>query len=152
MTHDFRPRPPSSFHNDRWQAVRAGSKHDAMQAELLVFLRSRPVVAIPDGAIVHRHVEGEYPLTRNGQIIAYTDAIDITTINLMRIVSLFEVKPKIETVFGIVRQAKALLSLAGQCISGDHYHCHIVVPHDDPALPDLRGEWPNTWAWGAFAG
>lgn len=152
MTKDFRPRPPSSFHNDRWKAARAGSRHDAIQTELLAFLRSRPTVNIPERAAVHRFVEGEYPLTRAGQIIGYADAIEITTVNLTRVVSIYEVKPKIETVFGIVRQAKAMLALAQQCISGDQYYCHIVVPCDDPLVDHLRSEWPHTWAWGAFAG
>lgn len=119
-----------------------------MQAEFLGFLRDRPTAMIPEGALVHRTVEAEMPLYRRGQIISYVDAAETLTINLTTTVSLFEIKPRIETVFGIIRQLKATLALAEQSIKADHHYCHAIVPHDDPHLTELRRWWPYVWAWG----
>ena len=64
-------------------------------------------------------------------------------------VSLFEIKPQIDTPFGIVRQVKSYLELAArEWPDADQITAHVVVPHADPQLPDLRAEWPQTWAWG----
>lgn len=139
------PSTPSGFHQ---RARQRGVTHDKMQAELLAFLRARPLAGIPLGAIVHRQVEGELPLTRRGQVVSFADAAEILTVNLATVVSLFEIKPRIDTVFGIVRQCKAMLALARACITGDQHYCHAVVPHDDPLIADLRAEWPLVWAWG----
>lgn len=149
MTFDgmFVPRPPSAFHDDSWRKTRAQPTHEAIQQQVLTFLRDR-VVAAPDRAFVDRHVEGEYAIVKRGQIIAYVDAIEILSVNLFRTVSLFEVKPVIDTVFGIVRQAKALLQLAQTTIPGEAYYCHVVVPWTDPKIEELKAEWPRTWAWG----
>lgn len=119
-----------------------------MQQELLAFLRARPLAAVPPGAALHRVVDGEMPLLRNGQIVGYADVAEIVTVNLTTTVNLFEVKPKIETVFGVLRQVKAVLALARQSIRADMHFCHTVVPFDDPLLAELRAEWPHTWAWG----
>lgn len=144
--HGRPPITPSWFHD---QAYHRDAGHDAMQAAFLDFLRDRPVVAIPRGAIIHREVEAERPLHRLGQIVSYVDAIEVLTIGLTTIVSLFEIKPRIETVFGIVRQAKSMLELAEADIPGDVHVCHVVVRADDPMLSALRAYWPNVWAWGA---
>ena len=141
----LRPQPPSRYHD---QAYRRDAGHDDLQQEFLDWMRSRPTALLPIGAPVHRHVEGEYALRRNGQIISFVDAIEILTVNLTRIVSLFEIKPRIETVFGIVRQAKALLDLAQTDIRADQHYCHVVVRAGDPMIPMLRKYWPHVWAWG----
>lgn len=139
------PLPPSRFHD---QAYRRDAGHDVMQAEFLDWLRGRPMV-MPPNAAVHRHVEGEYALRRRGQIVSYVDAIEIVTVNLSAVANLFEIKPRIETVFGIVRQAKALLDLAQGDIRADQHYCHVVVKAGDPLLPELRKHWRHVWAWGA---
>lgn len=138
------PKTPSGFHGD---ARRRTPSHDRMQTELLAFLRGRPYAALPTGAPVHRVVEAEYPLVRNGQVVAFLDAVEIVTIALSSTVNLFEIKPKIETVFGVIRQAKAGLVLAYSTIRADVLVYHIVVPWDDPLLGALRQEWPRTWGW-----
>lgn len=143
------PRTPSGYHDDARGRLRKEPKHDLMQAEVLKFLRGRVLAGIPEGAYVDRLVEGEYPIVRRGQVVAYADAIEIASVNLFRTISMFEIKPVIDTVFGIIRQAKALLQLASVTIPGEAYFCHVVVPAEDPLLPELRAEWPRTWAWGA---
>lgn len=141
-----RPPSPSRFHD---QAYRRDAGHDALQQEFLEWLRIRPVVALiqPDGIRPHRYVEGEYALSRDGNIVAYADAIEFLTIGLATTINLFEIKPKIHTVFGIVRQLKAQLALAKE-IRADFHFCHAVVPHTDPLIPTLRQHWPHVWAWG----
>ena len=141
-----RTRTPSGFHDEAYKRPRG---HDAMQMEFLAFLRARPFgAAIPAGAMVHRDVEGERPFIRNGQVIAFADAFEMLTINLYQVASAFEIKPRIETVFGVVRQAKALLQVMRQTLRADQHWVHVVVPHDDPMLDELRKEWPHVWAWG----
>lgn len=121
-----------------------------MQAEFLAWLRTRPITGLRPGALVHRRVEAEFPLTRRGQIVAWIDAVEVLDVDLTCIVSLFEIKPVIDTPFGIIRQAKSYLALArGEFARADHIEMHIVVPATDPLLPQLRAEWPRTWAWGA---
>lgn len=145
----FIPRTPSGFHDESWKRLRATPKHDVMQAEVLHFLRNRVLAGLPERSFVDRMVEGEYPIEKRGQIIAYVDAIEITTIDFRTTVQAFEIKPVIETVFGIVRQAKALLPLLRVAIPGVDHFVHIVVPANDPKIAELRTEWPHTWAWGA---
>lgn len=121
-----------------------------MQAELLAFLRSRKIwMPGVKAAVVptHREVEGEYPFLRRGEIVAYADAIDILTVGLFTVVNIFEVKPKIESIFAAIRQAKALLNLAEHTIQADAHYCNIVVPATDPLLYDLRFQWRETWGW-----
>jgi hypothetical protein len=139
-------RCPSSFHDD---AYRRDAGHDQMQAEFLGFLRARQVTLFPESATIHREVEGELPIKRRGQIVAYADACEILHVDLTRIVSIFEIKPKIHTVFGIFRQCKAMLALANECMSADQFWVFAVVPHTDPLIDSLRVEWPHVWAWGA---
>lgn len=143
------PLTPSRYHE---QARNHPAGHDRIKQELLAFLRDRPLAAIPECAAVHREVEAERPLHRRGQIVSYVDAVEIVTVNLSTTVSLFEVKPQIDTIFGIIRQAKAMLALARADIPGDVHVCHLVVPHTDPLLAALRAEWPHTWAWGVRFG
>ena len=142
-------RTPSSFHNDKWQVARKHPNHDRLQMDVLAHLRTRPIAGVRPMDIVVREVEGEYPIVRRGQVIGYADAIESLPVNGVRVVSLFELTPVIETVFGIVRQAKALLQLAVTSIEADQHYCHVVVPAGDPLLAGLRAEWPHTWAWGA---
>ena len=143
------PRPPSAFHNEAWLRAKRQPKHDLLQQEVLAFLRQRPVCGIPENTAVHRHVEGEFALRKRGQIVSFADAAEVLDVNLTCIVSLFEIKPRIETVFGIVRQAKAMLGLVAETVPrATQAYCHVVVPADDPLLADLRREWPHTWAWG----
>lgn len=137
---------PSRFHD---QAYRRDAGHDAMQAAFLDFLRSRPVVIVPMGAFIHREVEAERALRKDGDIVSYVDAIEIVTVNFTTVANLFEMKPRIHTVFGILRQAKAILELAKQDIIADQHHCHVVVPAKDPLIGVLRQHWPLVWAWGA---
>lgn len=144
VTPPLRALTPSGFHDD---AYRRDAGHDAMQQRFLEWLRSRPIAGLPTNAVVHRAVEGEYPLMRRGQIVAYVDACEILTVNLVSTVSLFEIKPTIHTVYGVVRQAKALEALS-RAIPADFHFCHVVVKAGDPLLPALRAEWPRVWAWG----
>ena len=136
---------PSKFHDAAW---RRDVGHDEMQAEFLSFLRERPMAAIPSGSIVDRRVEGELPLVRFGQVVSFVDAAEILTVNFLTTVTLFELKPRIETVFGVIRQAKAMLALAETAIPAELHLCHIVAKANDPKLAELRAQWPHTWAWG----
>ena len=142
MTYLQRPLTPSAAHNEAY--VRDAG-HDRMQQDFLAFLRSRRLV--DRGPLVHREVEAEMPLYRRGQIVAYADAAEMITTGVTKQIHLYEIKPKIHTVFGIVRQAKALLDLA-KTIEADCHCVHVVVPHTDPLICQLKGEWPHVWAWG----
>ena len=142
MTHST----PSGFHETARQRPHA---HDAMQAEFLAFLRARRTTGLRPGAFVRRSVEGEMPLIRHGRVVSFADAAEILTVDFITVVSLFEIKPRIDTVFGVVRQAKAMLVLARSCIPAHQHYCHLVVPNDDPLLADLKAEWRHVWAWGA---
>ena len=139
-------RSPSGWHNDAWQRP---SRHDQIQQDLLTFLRTRPLAGVPAGVAVARLVEGEYPILRGGQIIAYCDAIEILTVNLFASVSIFEVKPDVGAPFAALRQCKALLQLAKECVQADTHTLHLVVPHDAIGIATLRENWPHVWAWGA---
>jgi hypothetical protein len=119
---------PSGFHDRAW---RRAPKHDDMQREFLEFLRARPTIIVPPNAISARQVEGEYPLVRNGQVISFVDAIEILDVGFCRTVTLFEIKPIIETVYGVVRQAKAQLELASNCFANATVTLNVVVPHDE---------------------
>ncbi|NBV20343.1 MAG: hypothetical protein EBS11_27745 [Janthinobacterium sp.] len=88
-------------------------------------------------------------MVRRGSVVSFVDAVELLTVDFVTTCNIFEIKPRIATVFGIVRQAKAMLTLAESCIPAALYYCHVIVPHDDPMLADLRKEWPHTWAWGA---
>jgi hypothetical protein len=142
------PRTPSGFHESARRRAAACPRHDAMQQEVLAFLRGRTIAGAPKGAFILHEVEAEKPFTRNGQVIAYADAMETIQVNLFRSVNVFEIKPRIETVFGILRQVKGLLELARKEVPGDMHFGHVVVPADDPRLAEMRAEWPNTWAWG----
>ena len=120
-----------------------------MQAEFLAWLRGRRVAGVPDSALVSRHVEAEFPLTRRGEIVGWVDAVEVLDVALTCIVSLFEIKPVVDSPFGIIRQAKSYLNLARATFArADHIDLHIVVPASDPLLSQLRAEWPRTWGWG----
>jgi hypothetical protein len=142
------PRTPSGWHNDAWKRLRATPKHDVMQRDVLTYLRGRKLVGLPDGAFVDRMIEGEYPIVLRGNIVAYVDAIEIFSVDLRRQVHAFEIKPVIETTFGIVRQIKHTMQLLRQVIPDAMHFGHLVVPAVDPLLSELRMEWPQTWAWG----
>ena len=140
------PKPPSRFHE---LARNRDAGHDAMQAEFLTFLRSRVVTFIPAGATISREVEAELPLrNRAGVIVSFADAAEILLVNFTRVVSLFEVKPRIETVFGIVRQVKAMEDLGRANYPDAQVWAHAVVPASDPLIGELRQEWPRVWSWG----
>lgn len=141
----FVPRLPSRFHDE---ARRRSPNHDRMQIEVLDFLRSRKLVGLPDTGLIDRTVEGEYPIIRRGQVVSFVDAIEILEIDLRKYVSAFEIKPKIDSVFAIVRQAKATLALLQSTLRPAYCVCHVVVPHTDPLLLEMRAAWPQTWAWG----
>lgn len=142
------PRTPSRWHDDAWKRMRATPKHDVIQRDVLTFLRGRVLAGIPEGAFVDRMVEGEYAIVLRGNIVAYVDAIDIFSVNLRRQVHAFEIKPVIDTTFGIVRQIKHTMHLLEQSIPDAMHFGHLVVPVDDPLLAELRTEWLQTWAWG----
>lgn len=119
-----------------------------MQAEVLEHLRTRPMVGIPEGVPVHREVVGEWPIYRRNQIVSFVDAVEIVTIGLEKHIYAFEVKPVIDTVFGIVRQLKAMDALIATEVRPKFRVVFAVAHWDDPSLADLRKEWPQTWAWG----
>jgi hypothetical protein len=139
-------KPPSRWYSS---GCDRGKTHDQMQTELLSFLRSRKIWTPSSKTVVaiDRVVEGEYAFTRRGEVVAFADAIEILTIDLFKVVNLFEVKPKIESVFAVIRQATALLELAKSSMMADLHYCNIVVPAADPLLPELRVEWPHAWGW-----
>lgn len=143
---EFTSLTPSGFHSAARDRARRRPKHDEMQRDFLTFLRGKSVTIV--GEVVTRAVEGEYPIIRHGQIIAFADCAEFVDVGMTRTVCLYEIKPVIDTTFGIVRQAKALLELAHKFIPAAIHTVHVVVPHDDPLLMDLRREWPRTWAWG----
>lgn len=142
------PRTPSAWHDQAWKRQRATPKHDVIQRDVLTFLRGRRLAGIPEGAWVDRMVEGEYAIVLRGNIVAYVDAIDIFSVNMLRQVHAFEIKPAIDTAFGIVRQIKHTMHLLEQAIPNAMHFGHLVVPVEDPLLAELRTEWPQTWAWG----
>lgn len=135
---------PSCAHDE---AFRRDAGHDSLQKEFLTFLRERRQVIFSGDLPIHRHVEAEYPFHRHGNIVAYADAVEILHVGPTKIVNIFEIKPKIHTVFGIVRQIKALVTLGYRDLAADICNGHIIVPAHDPKIGDLRDEWPHTWAW-----
>lgn len=142
------PQTPSGLNE---QARQRGPRHEAMQRSFMEFLRARRVtVGIPPGATVHRHVESELILDSNARIGGFVDCAEILSVSgASTIASLFEIKPVIDDVYGIVRQAKAILFHARRAIIADQHWCYVVVPADDPLIDDLRAEWPHVWAFGA---
>lgn len=142
------PRPPSYWHD---QAYRRPRRHDEMQKEFLDFLCDRRLAGLPDTELIDRQVEGDFPLYAGGKSVSplsFVDAIEILDIRLERFVSAFELKPEIYSVSGIIRQVKAQIPLIWSNLKPHHFQYYIVVPATDPLLPDLRAEWPQTWAWG----
>jgi hypothetical protein len=119
-----------------------------MQQEVLAFLRSRKPAGLPDTDIIDRLVEGEFPLFKRGQVVSFVDAIEILEIRLKRFVSAFEIKPVIVSPTAVIRQVKSQLALIRSNLKPTRCDIHIVVPATDPLLPELRAEWPQTWAWG----
>jgi len=144
---DFTNLTPSGFHDEKWRQNRALPTHDEMQRDFLTFLRARSIIV--SGALVTREVIPEYEFVRKGRIVAFADAVEIVDVDFMRTVNIYEIKPIIETVFGIVRQCKALFQLARELIPGNVQVVHAVVPFNDPLLDALRVEWPAAWGWGA---
>jgi hypothetical protein len=63
-------------------------------------------------------------------------------------VSAFEIKPVIVSPTAVIRQVKSQLALIRSNLKLTRCDIHIVVPATDPLLPELRAEWPQTWAWG----
>lgn len=151
MIHDRREMryPPSYFHDQARKIALDYPGHEKIKQELLTYLRSKVITGLRPGAFVDRLVEGEYTiLDDQKRICGYADAIEILNIDLIRTITIFEVKPKIDTVFGIVQQMKAYLCLAEQYMPAHHYAGNLVVPASDPRLAELRHQWPRTWAWG----
>jgi hypothetical protein len=143
------PPTPSRSHEE---ARRRHIGHDQIQADLLVFLQKRLVSGVRPTAEIKKFVDSEFPLRRNGRIVSFVDCAEILTVDRTTVVSLFEVKPKIDTVFGIKRQCLLMLDLAEKSIQADQYYCHVGVPFYDPLLLELRKAWPLTWAWGITFG
>ena len=136
---------PSAAHNGAYQRDRG---HDAMQMAFLKFLRTRPLSCLPASPLVHHQVEGELALSRRGQVVAFVDCAETITVGLSQSVNWYEIKPRIETVFGVVRQAKALEQLGHSLgYAKGPFAVHVVVPASDPKITDLKAEWPNVWAW-----
>jgi hypothetical protein len=123
--------------------------HDAMQAEFLSFLRQR-IIAAPAGShVIHRQVEVEMPIVQNGRVQAFADLAEIWDFQAGRVINLYEVKPAIESVGGLIRQCKAMLALAeASDLSGSIISCAAVVRWNDPLLPELRASYAHVWAWG----
>lgn len=142
------PRTTSKFHSEAREKLRSHPKHDTMQREVLEFLRTRKLGGLEHQNFVTKIVEGEYPLIWRGQVVSFADGIEILTVNFRTTVTIFEIKPIIDTVCGILRQVKAQLVLAQTAVPGDEHIGIIVVPASDPLLAELRAEWPHTWAWG----
>lgn len=139
---------PSRLYGAARERALSCPAHDHIQSELTSFLKSRPWYSAPDSAQIVPFVEAEYPFTNSGRVIAFADVLEMVNLLGITFVNIYEIKPKIDSVFAVLRQVKALLHLAKVCIKADYYLCFIVGSASDPKLPDMRTQWRHTWGWG----
>jgi hypothetical protein len=134
---------PSGWHDD---AYRRDAGHDAMQMAVWKYLRNydheKPLMESE-----RRSVVVEYPIVRRGAgIVAFVDVADLLWYrsSAWTIVSakLFEIKPSIKTVFGIVRQCNAIEKAFGGETMKD-FRIYAVVPFDDPKIEELSEAMPG---------
>ncbi len=144
--------------------------HDRMQADVLDWLREHGLKVRTiqhDGAGINLHRHGpwaEVSLKVKGTIRGFVDILERWSsdgakdarghpVRKTQYIA-YEIKPRITTVGGLVRQMRAEADLIEQAFSENHFDDRVVVipviNHDDPELPLLRRLWPGAVAiWNA---
>jgi len=153
---------PSGWHDDT-RSRDAG--HDEMQLAVLRKLKSREPEPIPgrfNEVYKFRGVYAEFPFYLNGQIIAFADVCEVFRTDkagyggyyeLFYVA--YEIKPRILSVGGVIRQALALDSAIERAKQGRQStanQCRVipVVPAHDPKIDLLREMYNGSiWAWGS---
>lgn len=146
-------------------------EHDRMQADVLEWLRehgTKKITATHKGEKIELERYGpwaEVSLVIDGNIRGFVDILErwapvvpegkqSSPSKLRRMVA-YEIKPKLTTVGGLIRQMRAEELLLEKWASGDspwdlYVNTIPVVNHDDPELPLLRRLWAGPVAlWNA---
>jgi hypothetical protein len=131
---------PSGWHDD---AARRDGGHDEMQMKVWQILKRQAEELEkndPDDRDL-RSLAVELPMIRRGSgIVAFADIAllwqDRNNYEIKRAV-LYEIKPKIWTIFGILRQAICLERAFLLAYPNARCLVEAVVPHDDPKLHEL---------------
>ena len=150
---------PSGWHdatNDR------DAGHDDMQLAVYQWAKSHPEGRRIDlekyGIFEHVSVEVEYPFASRKNIVAFADVCEVwrsVEVNYQRFYQYyyvaFEIKPRIRSVGGLIRQCVAL----AHHIGNEHHPnqkppLRVVipaVPHDDAKLATLRKLYDPVMPW-----
>jgi hypothetical protein len=124
---------PSGWHDD---AHTRDAGHDDMQMAVWLELKRQ----IENEDMPGLEVIPEFPIIRRrAGIVAFAD-IALLWFNRNKQINqavLYELKPKIGTVFGILRQAICLEKAFASVYPTARCLVEAVVPHGDPKLPDL---------------
>lgn len=160
---------PSRAHDEAW---RRSPDHDALQVSAFRWFSASPAASKlrwtpryrKEPEIYERsYTIAEYALRCDGRISAFVDLVQIyqreephpvqKTVT-RQVWFLHEIKPRIDTVGGLIRQCRTLDHHAEKALPrsnlGDCPEFRVIplVPHDDPALPDLEAMWGGyieTW-------
>lgn len=126
---------PSGWHDD---ACRRDGGHDEMQMAVWLELQRQ---AKPDPTDeLTRSVAVEFPMVRRGSgIVAFADIalLWLNTEDDIKRAVLYELKPKIHSVFGILRQAMCLEKAFAFAYPGTACLVEAIIPLKDPKLPAL---------------
>lgn len=143
---------PSGWHDDAYQR---DAGHDAMQMDVFERIKASHTTdrwlwhsfyEDPPADLAPTDVQVELPIIqrRTEQIIAFVDVAEFyNTKDLI----LYEIKPKIHSVGGCVRQATALYHAARQNLRHNRLSVVLVPRYDDQKLDQLIAAYPFVAAW-----
>lgn len=140
---------PSQAHDEAYQRSPA---HDAMQVDFYKYMESlfeiRIVTVEQDDGRVFEYkadfIEAEASFIVNNAIIGFADIVQVLVSKDtdVRLIEIYELKPSIDTIGGLVRQCKVLHHQAERFfLKKRQIRVIPVVPYDDPALPDFWLLW-----------
>lgn len=154
---------PSGWHDD---ASNRDAGHDELQAAVYRWLvkcgpKFKRFMRCNKPSEYHREgVEIEAPLLLKGSVLCFTDVCATFRHTPDRgrdeyLLEIFEIKPRISSVGGVIRQCKHMAILANRWRPRDSdYHIpqvivRAVVPYDDPKISLLSEMYGASlvWAW-----
>lgn len=150
----FQHRSPSSWHDD---TMSRDAGHDALQIEVWKTLRNKVPRTILFGTnyqnekveFIRTSVHFEYPLFLDGRIVGWGDVVELYKATVpngsgtveRHYIRVYEIKPKIYSVGGLVRQLTSLRILVNKVAEsrgmGSGGDVMPVVYEDDPKLDML---------------
>lgn len=145
---------PSQAHDGAYQR---DAGHDAMQVAVFRHLHGAadPNFYSSEERFYRRLIQAEMPLILNERIIGWADIAEcyVGEKSRKKFWRIFELKPKVTSTGGLVRQIRTLRHIAPRALMewGDTspVTCYVeaVVPFDDPAIIDLNllGVPPLIW-------